>query len=313
MKAFSSAINKSKLRDMGFVGLEFTWSRRLGAQGWVRERLDRALVSTNWASLFPWVRLYNVATCSSDHNMLILKALPPKSRNKRRQHLFRFEATWIKEEECDGVMKEAWERVRILGGQNQFWRCMDECRTSLQSWNSTNFGHVGRKIASLTKKLQWFECLPGGGAKMEEIHDTKVELNKLLMVEEEIWKQRSRNCWLKSGDNNTSLFHEKALKRHQQNTITRLLDSNGNWQDEEDIMGHILVEYFQELFTSSCLTVSEELLKAIHPKVTNRMNEVLLQDFRVVKVEKALKQMHPLKAPGPDSMPPLFFNIIGLL
>ena len=47
MRAFSSAINKSKLRDMGFVGLEFTWSRWLGACGWVRERLDWALVSTN--------------------------------------------------------------------------------------------------------------------------------------------------------------------------------------------------------------------------------------------------------------------------
>ena len=73
-------------------------------------------------------------------------------------------------------------------------------------------------------------------------------------------------------------------------------------------MGHILVEYFQELFTSSCLTVSEELLEAIHPKVTNRMNEVLLQDFREAEVEKDLKQMHPLKAPGPDGMPPLFFQ-----
>ena len=110
MRAFSLAINKSKLRDMGFVGPEFTWSRRLGARGWVQERLDRALVSTNWASLFPGVRLYNVATCSSDHNMLILKALPPKSRNKKRQRLFRFEAMWIKEEECEGVVKEAWEK-----------------------------------------------------------------------------------------------------------------------------------------------------------------------------------------------------------
>ena len=54
-------------------------------------------------------------------------------------------------------------------------------------------------------------------------------------------------------------------------------------------MGHILVEYFQELFTSSCPSVSEELLEAIHPKVTNRMNEILLQDFRVAEVEKALK------------------------
>ena len=58
MRAFSLAINRSKLRDMGFVGTEFTWSRQLGARGWDRERLDRALVSTNWASLFPRVRLY---------------------------------------------------------------------------------------------------------------------------------------------------------------------------------------------------------------------------------------------------------------
>nr|XP_023874998.1 uncharacterized protein LOC111987509 [Quercus suber] len=146
MKAFSSAISKSKLRDMGCVGPEFTWSKRLGARGWVRERLDRALVSTNRASLFPRVSLYNVANFSSDHNMLILKTSPPRSRNKRRQRLFRFEAMWIKERECDGVVKEAWERGRNLGDQNQFERCMEECRTSLQSWNSTTFGHVGRKI-----------------------------------------------------------------------------------------------------------------------------------------------------------------------
>ena len=73
-------------------------------------------------------------------------------------------------------------------------------------------------------------------------------------------------------------------------------------------MGYIFVDYFQELFTSSCLTVSEELLEAIHPKVTNRMNKVLLQEFWVAEVEKALKQMHPLKALGPDGMPPLFFQ-----
>ena len=114
--------------------------------------------------------------------------------------------------------------------------------------------------------------------------------------------------WLKSGDRNTSFFHEKASKRHQRNTITRPLDSNGNWQDEEDVMGQIFVDYFQELFTSSYPTVSDELLETIHPKLTNRMNEVLLQEFQVAKVKKALKQMHPLKAPSPDGMPPLFFQ-----
>ena len=131
MKAFYSAINKSKLRDLCFVGPEFTWSRRLGARGWVQERLDRALVSTNWTSLFPRVRLYNVAFYSSDHKMLILKAIPPKSRNKRGKQLFRFEAMWLKEDECDEVVKEAWERGQMLGDQNHFGQCMQECRLSL--------------------------------------------------------------------------------------------------------------------------------------------------------------------------------------
>ena len=93
--------------------------------------MDLALVSTNWSSMFPRVRLYNMANCSSDHNMPILKALPLSSRNKRRQRLFRFEAMWIKEEECDGVVKEAWARGRTMGSQNQFDKCMIECRTLL--------------------------------------------------------------------------------------------------------------------------------------------------------------------------------------
>ena len=45
MRAFCEVINKCQMRDLGYVGLDYTWSRRLGSRGWVRERLDRALVS----------------------------------------------------------------------------------------------------------------------------------------------------------------------------------------------------------------------------------------------------------------------------
>ena len=53
--------------------------------------------------------------------------------------------------------------------------------------------------------------------------------------------------------------------------------------------------------------VNRELLDAIHTRVTARMNVVLLQEFRAPEVEEALKQMHPLKALGPDDMPRLFY------
>ena len=51
-----------------------------------------------------------------------------------------------------------------------------------------------------------------------------------------------------------------------------------------------------------------ELIEAIQPKVSDRMNASLIRDFQATEVEKALKQMHPSTAPGPDGMPPLFYQ-----
>ena len=72
-------------------------------------------------------------------------------------------------------------------------------------------------------------------------------------------------------------------------------------------MGRTFVEYFTQLFTSSQAGVSTKLIKAIQVKVTDRMNIVLLQEFHTYDVEKALNQMHLLKATNPNGMPPIFY------
>ena len=133
------------------------------------------------------------------------------------------------------------------------------------------------------------------------------------MVEEDMWHQRSRNCWLRSGEHNTSFFHAKASNRHQQNAIHQIRDSEDTWQEDEGEIGRTFVEYFKQLFTSFQLNVNVELIDAIHTKVTNMMNFRLLQKFQASEVELALKQMHHMKAPGPNGMPPYFTSIFGLL
>ena len=42
--------------------------------------------------------------------------------------------------------------------------------------------------------------------------------------------------------------------------------------------------------------------------VTDDMNAQLSQDFMEWEVEATLKHRAPLKAPGPDGMPPLFYQ-----
>ena len=70
----------------------------------------------------------------------------------------------------------------------------------------------------------------------------------------------------------------------------------------------VAVAYFDKLFTSSKPDDFSEILHAVQPKVTNAMNAELTRAYTAQEVRIALKQMYPLKAPGPDGMPPLFFQ-----
>ena len=51
-----------------------------------------------------------------------------------------------------------------------------------------------------------------------------------------------------------------------------------------------------------------EYLDSIPQVVTEDMNATLTGEFKALEVEVALKQIAPLKAPGPDGMPPLFYQ-----
>jgi hypothetical protein len=57
-------------------------------------------------------------------------------------------------------------------------------------------------------------------------------MQELLYREEMLWLQRSRVTWLKEGDRNTKLFHQKAIWKARRNKIKRLKDNKGNWKDE---------------------------------------------------------------------------------
>ena len=48
-----------------------------------------------------------------------------------------------------------------------------------------------------------------------------------------MWKQRSRNTWLKEGDSNTRYFHCRANRRNRRNLILALEDESGNWVEDE--------------------------------------------------------------------------------
>ena len=73
------------------------------------------------------------------------------------------------------------------------------------------------------------------------------EIQALKNKEEVMWKQRSRNNWLKDGDSNTKYFHSRATQRNKHNYILGLEDDNGVWVEEDGRSSDIFPTCFQPL------------------------------------------------------------------
>ena len=90
-----------------------------------------------------------------------------------------------------------------------------------------------------------------------------------------------------------------------------LLDARGVWQENEEVMGEIVLDYYTDLFTSSNLIVFDEILEAVQPRVTSSMNQKLTMEFTIDEVYVVLKQMYLLKALGQTVCLLYFINIFG--
>lgn len=134
------------------------------------------------------------------------------------------------------------------------------------------------------------------------------DINSLMDKEECMWRQRCRTLYLKDGDRNTWFFHCQATIRKRRNNISRIKDRSDQWCTQTDQIASVFEEYYKELFTSANLESVPTALSSIPQLVTDDMNSILTKNFQAWELECALKQMAPLKASGPEGMPPLFFQ-----
>jgi len=91
----------------------------------------------------------------------------------------------------------------------------------------------------------------GGSRTIEEeiyIKNLEHSRNKYLKENEELWRQRSRAIWIKSGDQNTKFFHNFANYRRNRKFVWEIRYEMGTLHSGQEDLKAEAVKYFNFFF-----------------------------------------------------------------
>jgi mannosylglycoprotein endo-beta-mannosidase len=118
---------------------------------------------------------------------------------------------------------------------------------------------------------------------------------------------KSKTC--QQGGDNTKYFHLIANGKHRRKRIFQLEQEEGTILGQENLK-HYISEYYKNLFgpppPSSCVMV--ESMNHDIKKISAEENAILIADFTMEEVKKAVMQMEKNRAPGPDGFPAEFYQ-----
>ncbi|XP_073121147.1 uncharacterized protein [Henckelia pumila] len=314
MQAFRDTLDYCSLHDIHGQGEFYTWVNPRPFEELIFKRLDRYVGTFAWRSLYPAARAQSLEFYHSDHRPIFLELGTILQIPIIRRRLFRFETHWITEPDCFEIIEKGWQKENaVLTLQSR----ISACQETLLIWAGDRFRSIPNQIKEKRGTLNKLKTLSNWTASTQQILKLEREIERLSMKEELYWKQRSRLNWLAFGDKNTKYFHGQASVRRSKNFISGLVSSHGDWCTDRNSMSEIVMDYFANLFKSQNPTTSDmdSVLSCIEPKVDATSNAILCAPFSAIEVRKALFDMHPDKAPGPDGMSAFFFqkfwDIIG--
>ena len=146
----------------------------------------------------------------------------------------------------------AWD-LRVVGSTNFVWeRKLKNTKAALKDWvKITQKNPISERKEALEKleeiqmEMEESEITP---ALLEKEQREQFNSFRAFRQEEEYWRLKSRNTWLKDGDDNTSFFHKQCRTRLSQNRISKISSLSGETFKGISQIKQVVEVHFQSLF-----------------------------------------------------------------
>lgn len=270
---------------------------------WVQCRLDRCFGNDAWYRLFPRSHVEYMAMYGSDHRPLRVGfALENDAESRGR---FYFDSRMVGKEGVEDAIKKGWCKD-MSGRRVSILESIANCRRELSRWKKRSTSNAKVNIQRLQVELEKEICKRHPNEVL--MKNIKIELGKAYREEEDFWRQKCREHWLREGDRNTSFFHNCVKRRKAKNRVLMLKDVQGTEHFSEGAKGHIATEFYRDLFMSSNPHDLESLFAGFSERITSEMNDMLCQEVTSEDICKAAFAIRGKSAPGEDGFTGVFYQ-----
>ncbi|CAL1365946.1 unnamed protein product [Linum trigynum] len=302
---FCSWINQAELIDLGYSGPRFTWYRGETQATRKASRIDRSLCNVAWNSTFPNSSVQHLPKFHSDHLPLLTSVGNQHNTDYGNRDNFKFEAVWLTDNKFKDFLAANWNKEIPLQ------QALKEVTPKLQQWSKEVFGSVNRKKRRLLARLKGITdrlavSFNPGLLKLQL--KLEGELDWVLAQEEIVWFQRAKEKWATLGEQNTSYFHHQATRRKRRNKILALRNANGDWIDDQESLLNMVLNFYTTLYTEDGDQYEDLMPKNVFPRLQQEDSMALHRPYHISDIHKAIHDMKPYSAPGPDGYQAIFYQ-----
>ncbi|XVF88168.1 hypothetical protein PTKIN_Ptkin19aG0028600 [Pterospermum kingtungense] len=219
---------------------------------------------------------------------------------------------WLLHANCESVISRAWQNHFQGSPSFILMRKLKATKEALKHRIRYEFGFLQRRRNKLEHKFQELQSNMSSSSVAETEQETRKELLLLDEQEQLYWMQKSRIQWIIQGDHNTRFYHTVTSRRRMRNFIPGLYTANGDWIDDHDLISESFTNHFKSTFNEPQLHSEDQIRSWLEdiglPKLNEACVQRLNQPFTIEEIREALFQIGPLKGPGIDGAPAIFYQ-----